>query len=441
MNELDSIGGLLKNYLKRTKLNYGTNNGSYNYILSRTFKLLSKDDGYQKLPNINPTICSTYPTSLFIPNILQQPISEFQELVERSRSSRVRSRFPVGVLQVNNKHILRSSAVRLSSTHDSLQSERLLLKSYNVSHLVDFMLQPLWEHGKFQKRFKKKTKTNPKKEIFFNAKLEKDKQKEKDLQKQQNKEEKATKSTVIKDQELFYRIFGREESLQTKTIEELNEIKGKKPISISESHPYFNRYYSHYKILNMPFDCLGNLHFFRLLGNDFQNYKCEIPYNDFFHKPSTDLTRFLDSVSPQCYRLPFVELLKIYFKEFLQMLAQKETKGILIHCIAGWDRTPLFISLLRLSLWADGVIHQSLNPEQLIYLTVAYDWLLFHHDFAGKTREGIEVLYFTFWFLQFLSNQYFSLNNTPSKIRKERLGKLINLFQNPYLNLIPRSKK
>lgn len=26
--------------------------------------------------------------------------------------------------------------------------------------------------------------------------------------------------------------------------------------------------------------------------------------------------------------------------------------GLLVHCISGWDRTPLFISLLRLSLWA-----------------------------------------------------------------------------------------
>ena len=26
--------------------------------------------------------------------------------------------------------------------------------------------------------------------------------------------------------------------------------------------------------------------------------------------------------------------------------------GLLIHCISGWDRTPLFISLLRMSLWA-----------------------------------------------------------------------------------------
>src|SRR5690606_35228564 len=32
--------------------------------------------------------------------------------------------------------------------------------------------------------------------------------------------------------------------------------------------------------------------------------------------------------------------------------------GVLIHCISGWDRTPLFISLVRLSLWADGEIHQ-----------------------------------------------------------------------------------
>jgi hypothetical protein len=50
---------------------------------------------------------------------------------------------------------------------------------------------------------------------------------------------------------------------------------------------------------------------------------------------------------------------------------------MLIHCISGWDRTPLFISLLRLSLWADGWIHQSLTVEEILYLTLAYDWYLF----------------------------------------------------------------
>lgn len=29
-----------------------------------------------------------------------------------------------------------------------------------------------------------------------------------------------------------------------------------------------------------------------------------------------------------------------------------DDSGLLVHCISGWDRTPLFISLLRLSLWA-----------------------------------------------------------------------------------------
>jgi len=51
--------------------------------------------------------------------------------------------------------------------------------------------------------------------------------------------------------------------------------------------------------------------------------------------------------------------------------------GILVHCISGWDRTPLFISLLRLSLWAEGVIHQSLSTLEILYLTIAYDWFLF----------------------------------------------------------------
>ena len=42
--------------------------------------------------------------------------------------------------------------------------------------------------------------------------------------------------------------------------------------------------------------------------------------------------------------------------------------GLLVHCISGWDRTPLYISLLRLSLWADGVAHKSLSAVEMVYL-------------------------------------------------------------------------
>jgi hypothetical protein len=39
--------------------------------------------------------------------------------------------------------------------------------------------------------------------------------------------------------------------------------------------------------------------------------------------------------------------------------------SLLIHCVSGWDRTPLFVSLIRILLWADGLIHTSLNTEQV----------------------------------------------------------------------------
>jgi myotubularin-related protein 14 len=35
------------------------------------------------------------------------------------------------------------------------------------------------------------------------------------------------------------------------------------------------------------------------------------------------------------------------------------------------------VSLVRLSLWADGVAHASLTAHEMLYFTVAYDWLLF----------------------------------------------------------------
>jgi hypothetical protein len=49
--------------------------------------------------------------------------------------------------------------------------------------------------------------------------------------------------------------------------------------------------------------------------------------------------------------------------------------------IIGWDRTPLYISLLRILLWAEGLVHQSLDVDQMLYLTVAYDWLLFGYAY------------------------------------------------------------
>jgi hypothetical protein len=65
-----------------------------------------------------------------------------------------------------------------------------------------------------------------------------------------------------------------------------------------------------------------------------------------------------------------------------------EAGYVVSNCISGWDRTPLFISLLRLSLWADGEVHRSLNAAQILYLTVAYDWMLFGHHLHNRLEKG-----------------------------------------------------
>ncbi|XP_032654828.1 phosphatidylinositol-3,5-bisphosphate 3-phosphatase MTMR14 isoform X3 [Chelonoidis abingdonii] len=85
-----------------------------------------------------------------------------------------------------------------------------------------------------------------------------------------------------------------------------------------------------------------------------------------------------------------------------------DDSGLLVHCISGWDRTPLFIALLRLSLWADGLIHASLEPVEILYLTVAYDWFLFGHMLVDRLSKGEEIFFFCFNFLKHITSEEFS---------------------------------
>ncbi|XP_071449239.1 phosphatidylinositol-3,5-bisphosphate 3-phosphatase MTMR14 [Hetaerina americana] len=103
-----------------------------------------------------------------------------------------------------------------------------------------------------------------------------------------------------------------------------------------------------------------------------------------------------------------VKLTQNYLKLLLRYLQDNST-GLLIHCISGWDRTPLFVSLLRLSLWADGVIHQSLNATQILYFTIAYDWMLFGHNLEDRLSKGEEIFFFCFYFLKHIVEEEFSV--------------------------------
>uniref|UniRef100_A0A8C8JVB9 Myotubularin related protein 14 n=1 Tax=Oncorhynchus tshawytscha TaxID=74940 RepID=A0A8C8JVB9_ONCTS len=88
------------------------------------------------------------------------------------------------------------------------------------------------------------------------------------------------------------------------------------------------------------------------------------------------------------------------------LICPVDESGLLVHCISGWDRTPLFVSLLRLSLWADGAVHASLEPTEILYLTIAYDWFLFGLNFIFHSSR--QIFFFCFNFLKHIVSEKFS---------------------------------
>ncbi|XP_069030008.1 phosphatidylinositol-3,5-bisphosphate 3-phosphatase MTMR14 isoform X3 [Embiotoca jacksoni] len=103
-----------------------------------------------------------------------------------------------------------------------------------------------------------------------------------------------------------------------------------------------------------------------------------------------------------------VEQTQNYLKLLLHIINSDDESGLLVHCISGWDRTPLFVSLLRLSLWADGAAHASLEPSEILYLTIAYDWFLFGHMLPDRLSKGEEIFFFCFNFLKHIVSEKFS---------------------------------
>lgn len=87
---------------------------------------------------------------------------------------------------------------------------------------------------------------------------------------------------------------------------------------------------------------------------------------------------------------------------------QAHSTSLLVHCISGWDRTPLFVSMIRLSLWADGVVHKNLNAHEILYLTIGYDWFLFGHQLPSRLYKGEDIFYFCFYMLKHITRNKYS---------------------------------
>ena len=134
-----------------------------------------------------------------------------------------------------------------------------------------------------------------------------------------------------------------------------------------------------------------------------------------------------------------VTLTKNYLLFMLHILCDNSSGGLLVHCISGWDRTPMFVSLLRLSLWADGEAHKSLSAKEMLYLTIGYDWLLFRYsnfiyfnlDFANnifnfnrhqlvdRQSRKEDIFFFCFFILGHIKTQDFSVHAIRKRLHNQ----------------------
>lgn len=107
-----------------------------------------------------------------------------------------------------------------------------------------------------------------------------------------------------------------------------------------------------------------------------------------------------------------------YLKVILSTLADPNpnSSSVLVHCISGWDRTPMMISLIRLSLWADGMAHISLSASEILYLTLGYDWMAFGHQLSSRLKSNEPIIHFTFNMLDALIGDEFSFDFLANEV-------------------------
>ena len=96
--------------------------------------------------------------------------------------------------------------------------------------------------------------------------------------------------------------------------------------------------------------------------------------------------------------------------------------------------------MLRLSLWADKVIHKSLSSYDIIYFTIAYDWMLFGHDLYTRASQSVELLYFCFLMLPKLISKEYSLNSDKYEERSSRLQAIHDEFIQNWGEYIQKSQ-
>ncbi|XP_062400578.1 myotubularin-related protein 14 isoform X2 [Sardina pilchardus] len=355
-------------------------------IEKRCLELFGRDYKYSIIHNTNGDVCGHYPRQIvFLEYECTDPnkdrfetsvqITKLQDLVNRSKMARCRGRFVCPVILYNGKHVCRSS---------TLAGWGELYGRTGYNYIFSGGTDDTWAESE----------EVPEDEGARNG-----------------------------DSQLFDKVRGSDikllRYLSVRYICDLmvenKKVKFGLNVTSSEKVDKAQRY-ADFTLLSVPYP--GCEFFKEYKDRDYTAEGLVFNWNqDFVDAPLTIPACFtknlnIDWRAYQSWDL--VEQTQNYLKLLLHIINSDDESGLLVHCISGWDRTPLFVSLLRLSLWADGAVHATLEPSEILYLTIAYDWFLFGHMLPDRLSKGEEIFFFCFNFLKHIVSEKFSA------VRKQR---------------------
>ncbi|XP_063267806.1 myotubularin-related protein 14 isoform X2 [Prinia subflava] len=349
-------------------------------IERRCLELFGRDYRYSVIPNVHGEVCAHYPRHIVLlerdagasrdsyESTVQ--VGKLQDLINRSKMARCRGRFVCPVILYKGKHICRSA---------TLAGWGELYGRTGYNYIFSGGSDDAWADAE-------------------------------DI----SEEDSALRNA---DSQLFDKVRGHDikllRYLSVRYICDLmvenKKVKFGLNVTSSEKVDKAQRY-ADFTLLSIPYP---GCEFFKDYKD--RDYTAEgLIFNwkqDYVDAPLSipvSLTQSLNIDWSEYQSWDLVQQTQNYLKLLISIINSDDDSGLLVHCISGWDRTPLFISLLRLSLWADGLIHTSLEPSEILYLTVAYDWFLFGHMLVDRLSKGEEIFFFCFNFLKHITSEEFS---------------------------------
>lgn len=348
--------------------------------------LFRRDYECEVLENVNGTLCGTYPSKMFIPLPTKGgcKIKQLEEYVSKAKFARTRGRFVAPVLIVNDKYICRSSTLARSPEIYYRQgygyfTQGDVAKPDDVTSESEEKESPCYE----LQQVKSVTVDEEGNEWMV------DKMRNADIDLLR-----YLKVNVIFD-----------------FMVENKKVKYWVNVTSSEKVDKSQRYAS-FQLLSVPYP--GCEFFVEYKKRDYKGEGLKYDWKQTFVDATLQVPNTVCEVCnidwDDYVNWDLVKLTQNYLLLHLRLFMQSDCNGVLLHCISGWDRTPLFVSLMRLSLWADGLAHESLDAREMAYFTIAYDWLLFQHQFKQRVDSGEEIFFFCFDFLKYICGNEFSLS-------------------------------